>query len=218
LVIDAVETDDPSLVGEAAHIVAEEPNGPRGDATFPIERRDKYDNLILLCNVHHKQVDDHVTNFNVDRLREFKAVHEKWVRESLSGFDQGRQHDDELWAAYIEEWALRADLENWLQNTSFLLEAQPGVSAEFLGGLSSMREWLLSRVWPARYPRLRSALDNFRMVVSDFINVFNRYASPEGRVERFCRHRRFTTYDNGTTSFTISYSGDLNTTWILCRT
>jgi hypothetical protein len=31
LVIDSLETGDPSLVGKAAHIVAEQPSGPRGD-------------------------------------------------------------------------------------------------------------------------------------------------------------------------------------------
>jgi len=177
LVIDAVDTDDPSLVGEAAHIVAEEPNGPRGNATLPIEQRNKYENLILLCNVHHKQIDDQTTYFTVDRLKTMKADHERWVRERLSGFDPDRQADDERWAAYIDEWAAKADLDDWLNQTYLLLEAQPAVSVEFFREIGSLREWLLSRVWPDRYPRLRSALENFRLVLSDFVNVFERHAA-----------------------------------------
>jgi len=180
LVIDALETDDPSLVGEAAHIVAEEPDGPRGDPAFPIERLNKYDNLILLCNIHHKQVDDQFKHFSVDRLRTLKGAHEKWVRECLSGFDKQRQEDDELWAAYVDEWAARAELGRWLEHTYSLLQVQPGMSAEFWRNLSSLQPWLLSRVWPSRYPQIRSALENFRRVANDLTNLFQQYAEQRG--------------------------------------
>src|SRR5438270_6324391 len=73
LVVDPIDTDDPSLVGEAAHIVAEQPDGPRGRSDLPLEQRNKYANLILLCNVHHKQVDDQVNYFTVERLTCIKA-------------------------------------------------------------------------------------------------------------------------------------------------
>ena len=58
LVMDANQTDDESLVGDACHIVAHSPTGPRADPSLTPEQRDHYDNLILLCKVHHKQVDD----------------------------------------------------------------------------------------------------------------------------------------------------------------
>jgi hypothetical protein len=102
LVIDRIDTDDPSLVGEAAHVVAERIDGPRGQSDLALEKRNKYANLILLCNVHHKQVDDQVGWFTVERLNSIKAEHENWVRKSLSGFDAAKQQDDERWAAYIE--------------------------------------------------------------------------------------------------------------------
>lgn len=100
LVIDPLDTDDPSLVGEAAHIVAEQPDGPRGQSSLTIEQRNTYGNLILLCNVHHKQVDDQVNYFTTERLTSIKAQHESWVRTSLSGFDSVQQADDERWAGY----------------------------------------------------------------------------------------------------------------------
>jgi hypothetical protein len=58
LVVHETETDDPSVVGEEAHIVAQKEIGPRGRGDLTPEQRDKYDNLILLCSVHHKVVDD----------------------------------------------------------------------------------------------------------------------------------------------------------------
>ena len=36
------------ILGEIAHIVAESPEGPRGDSPLPLVERNKYENLILL--------------------------------------------------------------------------------------------------------------------------------------------------------------------------
>jgi len=71
--------DDPSVFGEEAHIVGKSANGPRaGEAVTDV---DAYANLILLCSVHHKQVDDQVNHFTSDRLRRIKASHERWAKE-----------------------------------------------------------------------------------------------------------------------------------------
>jgi hypothetical protein len=58
LVIDATETDDEALVGDACHIVGDSADGPRGNSSLTDEERDKYANLLLLCKVHHKEIDD----------------------------------------------------------------------------------------------------------------------------------------------------------------
>jgi tetratricopeptide (TPR) repeat protein len=81
--MDASQTDDESLIGEACHIVAQSPSGPRGHSPLTPEQRDHYDNLILLCRNHHKRVDDQENTYTVQRLRDMKAAHEKWVRETL---------------------------------------------------------------------------------------------------------------------------------------
>ena len=76
LVTESTDTDDPSVSGEEAHIVGQSPNGPRaGD----ISDVDSYANLILLCRKHHKQVDDQVSYYTVERLREIKRQHEEWA-------------------------------------------------------------------------------------------------------------------------------------------
>jgi hypothetical protein len=38
---------------------------------------DGYDNLILLCRKHHKQVDDQRSHFTVERLKQIKREHEE---------------------------------------------------------------------------------------------------------------------------------------------
>ena len=45
---------DRETVGEMAHIVGKKMDGPRGNEDLPIEERDKYSNLILLCPTHHR--------------------------------------------------------------------------------------------------------------------------------------------------------------------
>ena len=65
-----------TLVGEAAHIRAESPGGPRYDASQTAEERRSYANLLLLCGVHHKVVDDDEVAYTVERLKQMKATHE----------------------------------------------------------------------------------------------------------------------------------------------
>lgn len=80
IVTEGTDTDEPSVFGEEAHIVGQSPNGPRAGV---IPHVDSYANLILLCRKHHKQVDDQVGHYTVERLRETKRQHEEWVASRL---------------------------------------------------------------------------------------------------------------------------------------
>jgi hypothetical protein len=84
VVEDATDSDDASLVGEEAHIVSEKANGPRYDDPLPMDQRDDYENLLVLCNRCHKIVDDQVNTYNVAALRRMKADHQEWVQKVLS--------------------------------------------------------------------------------------------------------------------------------------
>lgn len=189
LVMDASETDDESLVGEACHIVAQSINGPRGIADLTQEQRDKFANLILLCNVHHKVIDDQPTTYTVEQLLTTKANHELWVRRQLN-FDQQKQKDDEIYAEYVEDWAAQVRLNDWLNWTSWLLSGgQPSISLEMKDALEEVSTWLLSRIWPGRYPEIESAFQNFLHVTQDFCLVFKNHAKKfhnfQWQTERF---------------------------------
>ncbi len=84
LVIDATPEDDESVVGDECHIVSSRANGPRYDASFPSEKIDSYENITLLCRIHHKMVDDQADTFTADILRQMKTNHEAWVSERLT--------------------------------------------------------------------------------------------------------------------------------------
>lgn len=75
------------VLGEMAHIVAESPNGPRGESPLTPEQRNLYQNLILLCNQHHQLIDSDaaLAIYTVARLTAMKEEHERWVERTLRG-------------------------------------------------------------------------------------------------------------------------------------
>lgn len=75
--------DDESIIGDECHIIARRPDWSRGDASISEQELDDYPNLILLCKVHHKVVDDQLNTYTVDVLKEMKRRHEAWVQETL---------------------------------------------------------------------------------------------------------------------------------------
>ncbi len=78
------EGSDTVLLGEIAHIVAERPDGPRGQSAMTAEERNRYENLILLCNIHHQLVDSAPEHYSVARLLAIREAHERWVAQRLS--------------------------------------------------------------------------------------------------------------------------------------
>lgn len=83
LIMDETPQDDESVVGDECHIVSGNPNGPRYDPEFPIDKIDSYLNLILLCRIHHKMIDDQPKKFSANFLHRLKENHERWVAETL---------------------------------------------------------------------------------------------------------------------------------------
>jgi hypothetical protein len=71
------------------------------------------------------------------------------------------------------------------------LGGQPSLSIEMKTALDQIRPWLLSRVWPGRYPQLEEAFANFRHVAQDFCLTFEKHAEKrddiEWRTEKFYR-------------------------------
>lgn len=61
-------------IGEAAHICAAAPRGPRYNENMTSEERRGADNGIWLCDVHARAVDSKDSKFTVDELREWKRL------------------------------------------------------------------------------------------------------------------------------------------------
>ncbi|MEH0841891.1 hypothetical protein V6U81_05770 [Micromonospora sp. CPCC 205711] len=72
-----IERGQPIFVGEIAHIVAAEPDGPRGGE--PCSNTEAFSNLLVLCGEHHKIIDNRTTwaHYPSRLLREWKKDREK---------------------------------------------------------------------------------------------------------------------------------------------
>lgn len=185
---DETETDAPTLVGENCHIVAESDDGPRPDPSMPLERQNGYNNLILLCRNHHKVIDAQEGEYTVEKLHKMKADHEKWIREQL-GFGAAKQKDGEYYADLGDQWQKRAELEHWHAWTSWVLwRGQPSLDAAMDASLRDLGTWLLTRIWPGRYPELESAFSKFLRVLSDFYACFHQYT--EKRADGYLETRK----------------------------
>lgn len=83
LVVDETELDAESVVGDECHIISGAPAGPRHRPGISEGELDAVVNLILLCKVHHKMIDDQHETYTVELLHSIKHNHEKWVRIRL---------------------------------------------------------------------------------------------------------------------------------------
>ncbi|MFL6335197.1 MAG: hypothetical protein ACJ754_17940 [Pyrinomonadaceae bacterium] len=55
---------------------------------MPEDERNAFENLILLCSVHHKIIDSDVSSYPVERLQKMKAVHEEKYKNGAMPSDE----------------------------------------------------------------------------------------------------------------------------------
>lgn len=84
VVLDPDPTDGRKQIGKIAHIVGHSDSGPRGDATYPRDKLDTYENWVLLCPTCHDTVDAFTNTHSVSSLRNLKGGHEEWVSQRLT--------------------------------------------------------------------------------------------------------------------------------------
>ncbi len=104
LVQDEHEGAESVIIGEAAHIVADSRQGPRGAEPLADDQRSKHANLILLCGKHHTVVDTLPQVYNVPVLRQMKADHEVTVRSENGDPAVAiapRLHDEQIHASLL---------------------------------------------------------------------------------------------------------------------
>lgn len=76
------ETDSDLNIGEECHIISSKPKGPRHKSN--LNDYDTFDNLILLCRNHHKEIDTLIDTFPEEILRYMKQNHENRVNATLN--------------------------------------------------------------------------------------------------------------------------------------
>ena len=66
-----------TVIGEICHIKGKKSESTRYDPYQSDEERHGFDNLVLMCPLHHKVIDDDSDSYTVSRLKEIKVEHEK---------------------------------------------------------------------------------------------------------------------------------------------
>lgn len=76
-----------------AHIVADSPDGPRGDAVRSELLAKDFNNLMLLCDAHHRLIDiEDIDSHPEDLLLEMKKEHEKRIELLTSILPENKTH------------------------------------------------------------------------------------------------------------------------------
>lgn len=155
LLVVAEESGEDAVVSQEAHIVAKEPEGPRGDSPLSPQERDSYPNLILLCLAHHKIVDDDEAHWTVGRLEEMKRQHEEHVETAMTPDGRQKFADELLYATAALEMERKADFASWSSWTSGLLQPTPNLFESELNRLEELRSWLYTRPWQGPFQTLK---------------------------------------------------------------
>ena len=83
VLIDSEDENDVNLnLGEECHIISSKPNGPRHLPNYDKDY-DGYQNLILLCRNHHREIDERILSYPVAKLIAIKKAHEEWHDSKL---------------------------------------------------------------------------------------------------------------------------------------
>lgn len=76
-----------------AHIVADSPNGPRGDDHDSEQLKAELSNIMLLCGDHHRLIDgEHWAEYSVEWLRAQKQAHEERIERQTALQPSMRTH------------------------------------------------------------------------------------------------------------------------------
>ena len=72
-----VDEESGTVTGEICHIKGKKQGSPRYDPKQSDEERHGFDNLLLMCPLHHKVIDDDPDSYTVSRLENIKKNHEQ---------------------------------------------------------------------------------------------------------------------------------------------
>jgi hypothetical protein len=142
------EAEGAATYGNVCHIVAESPNGPRGQSILTKAQRNSYPNLILLCSHHHDVIDADPTgpqNYPPELLHGIKAEHELWVEGALAPQADVAQV---VYATVVDEISIALDLDSWNWFSDHAVRDLLPFNA--LEGAQHMKSRRLQIVWPGK--------------------------------------------------------------------
>lgn len=134
LVLEKDQFDKQLNVGEECHIISRQSSGPRHQS-IPDFDFDDGDNLLLLCCNHHKEIDTQIEIYPVDKLKELKSSHEKWVKENLDGdyskIETGESTPKSRLEILVDMVSEKHDIEMNITSSREILNSDKGLELAF---------------------------------------------------------------------------------------
>lgn len=173
---DSEATESSFPIGEQAHIVAKEQNGPRGDSPLTSDERDSYANLILLCPTHHTIIDRSPGDFPIEKLHSIKTDHELWVQQTLSQtWDLNQQARDLIYTSLIDSAVEYCHLSEWKQWTFGPLEPIPRWPYNLPQDFLAFRQKVFSTDFPGTLTELEKAVKTLSILLHKAARVFQKH-------------------------------------------
>lgn len=167
-------------IGEQAHIVAKEPNGPRGQSLLTESERDSYANLILLCPTHHTLIDKAPDKHPIEKLHLIKSEHELWVQEKLStAWDSKRQAEDAICTSILDAATTQCHLSSWKTWTSGPLMPIPSWHPDFPDDFLQFRQTVLCADFPDSLPEFKAAAQALSVLLHASARCFQQHCKTE---------------------------------------
>jgi len=130
-------------LGDECHIISKSPAGPRHIPDYQYDY-DDYDNLILLCKNHHRQIDELWETFTSEILRMTKLNHEKWIKDTLEN-DRNKQSNGDQ-SRFIPHIITGKEIVEIIKNVSAFnfdhCEFEDEYEAELISGFfQNIQDW-----------------------------------------------------------------------------
>ena len=168
-------------LGEQAHIIAKESDGPRGESVLENEERDSYFNRILLCPTHHTVIDGNPEDYPVERLHMIKTQHELWVEQTLSQANDLKKVAQEVVYSNLIDVAVEdCRFAEWEGQTSWALAPIPEWDRNAPERLFKFRQKIISAAWPDTLPELEGSLKTLSIVLLEAVKTFKRHSEVQG--------------------------------------
>jgi len=179
---DLVHTTGAIILGQEAHIVAREQDGPRGQSTLTTEERDEYANLILLCAHDHTRIDKAPEEYTVEFLLDTKKAHESWVQETLGSKVDA---NEVRWAQIVDQLVEKLGLDAWASEVSPFFSGSPiNLAVAREQRLRDCAVWIATRPWPQGHDKLKAAIVNIGLFLNELVHTFNEHAELQSEGHR----------------------------------
>jgi len=186
----AEASDAAFTLGQMAHIVGEKEGAARGHSALTGDQRDLYTNLVLLCPLHHRIVDEDPAAFPIERLHLIKDDHEQWVREALGGDDRTAVAK-EIYAGLIDAAVAAFEFEQWDSWTHLAFDAIPSWDEGRMDRIHTFRRRVLRTPWPGTLPELERAFATLSIAAEMAVNTFMQHSEPDPRISGHLRAVRW---------------------------